>query len=611
MGLGAARVGRMGALAVASASLAVVVAAPPAAAEDVITVTTTDDVVNAGDGVVSLREAFTTANTDADDSRIVLATDEVYRLCDGDSGTDEDLNADGDLDHTAADELVIEGHGSEIRAACPGERVIHNLHQDGPIALLDLQVSGGDLGVGSSSGSGVYSLGDAELTNVVVTDNTGGSGVEVGTFFTDRTLIVSDSSVTDNGPGGIRIVDGSAVVSDSDILFNQGPGIAATNESALTVTDSTVRENGDGGIAGTDAAVTVSGSLVRDNGGAGIRTTGNAPNGFPLTVTDTVVDHNRGGVECSLCTELTITGATIVDNLSRTEGIGGGGGVLFRTNVVGPSATITATTIEGNSRSESGAGVRVIGEGVTPLVTIGSTTISGNRTTDAFDDGGGIYAESVDLTIEGGSHVDGNFAKPDGIVVGGDGGGIAQLEGELHVTDSTIDGNFADARGGGVDLVDVAEASFTGTSIGGNTADGFGGGGLSSLGDAAQLGFATTSVTDNTAQLAGGGLAVSAAGSEVEIDRSTIAGNTSLASNGGGISANGAAIELTLRNSTVSGNEAGADQGGGVLKVGTGSLELRHATIVENTGGVVANVVLGDSTMEPFATVVAERARRR
>ena len=134
----------------------------------------------------------------------------------------------------------------------------------------------------------------------MVTDNTGGTGVEVGTFFTSRTLTITDSSITDNGAlgaGGLKIVDGTATVTDSEILFNQGAGIAATNESGLTVTNSTVRQNGGGGILGTDGAVSVSGSLVRDNAGPGIRNTGNAQNGFPLTVTDTVVDHNRGGVD--------------------------------------------------------------------------------------------------------------------------------------------------------------------------------------------------------------------------------------------------------------------------------------------------------------------------
>ena len=198
------------------------------------------------------------------------------------------------------------------------------------------------------------------------------------------------------------------------------------------------------------------------------------------------------------------------------------------------------------------------------------------------------------------------FAKPEGILVGGDGGGIAQVGGEVHLTGSTVDGNVADNGGGGVHLIDVDEATFTDASISGNTADGFGGGGLSSAGDASLLAFVRTSVTDNTAELAGGGVATSAAGIDVQVERSTIAGNESLGSNGGGISANGAGIGLLLRNSTVSGNTAASGQGGGVLKLGTGTLELRHATIVENTGSAVANVVLGGSTLTAFGAVVAD-----
>ena len=63
------------------------------------------------------------------------------------------------------------------------------------------------------------------------------------------------------------------------------------------------------------------------------------------------------------------------------------------------------------------------------------------------------------LDHQRGSHVDGNFAKPDSVLVGGSGGAIAMSGGgSLTVTGSTIDDNFADDGGGGVSLIDVPTA---------------------------------------------------------------------------------------------------------------------------------------------------------
>lgn len=134
-------------LLVAALAAPIVVLGPvsPAMALNVVAVTTTSDVVNGGDGVVSLREAFTIANSDSDDTQITLVADALYRLCNlVSTATDEDANIDGDLDHTAANALTIIGNGAEIRTACPGERVAHHVNTGGSIALGDLLVAGGD-----------------------------------------------------------------------------------------------------------------------------------------------------------------------------------------------------------------------------------------------------------------------------------------------------------------------------------------------------------------------------------------------------------------------------------------------------------------------------------
>ena len=190
-------------------------------------------------------------------------------------------------------------------------------------------------------------------------------------------------------------------------------------------------------------------------------------------------------------------------------------------------------------------------------VNISGTTITGNRT-GLFGDGAGIHATSTNLTLTN-SHVDGNIARPNDILVGGSGGGIAMTDGgSLIVTGTTIDDNVADAGGGGVTLLDVPTASFTASSISDNTAEGFGGGGFEAVGTGSSYSFVETTVDGNTSQLAGGGIDVATSGSGVQVllDRSTVSDNTTVGSNGGGLFTNTPLSALTIRNSTVTGNIA-------------------------------------------------------
>jgi hypothetical protein len=567
----------------------------------VVVVTTASDVVDAADGLTSLREAFTIANIDGDDTQITLLAGQVHRLCDGViSGTDEDANVDGDLDHTEANTLTIVGNDGEIRNGCGGERVLHSAHADGTIELQDVQVSGGDLSVGEP-GSGLLSAGDATITDVTFTDNTGGVAVEVGEQFTFGTIVVvTDSTFSDNG-GGIRINDGDGTVTGTDFLFNQGPAITA-NRSSLALSEALVRENASG-INGLDGSISVSDSHVRDNSGFGVRNTGNTDSGQDLTITNTIIERNdNGGVECSFCTGLSITGSTIADNVP--DGFGGSG-VSFRQNLDGPTVVISSSTISGNTSIAHGGGLIVVAEdGFVADVTVSGTTITGNRA-GLFGDGGGIHATSADITITD-SHIDANFAKPEGIIVGGSGGGIAMRDGgSLTVTGSTIDDNFADDGGGAVTLFDVATASFTGSGLSDNVADGFGGGAFEATGDGTSYSFVDTTIEGNAAQLAGGGINIAndSPGVAVLLDGSTLSANDT-ALNGGGLFTNTALAAVTVRNSTVTGNTA-FSIGGGLAVLTTGTVTLEHATIVDNTAPTAANLYHQTGALTSFGSVIA------
>lgn len=405
--------------------------ASPAAALNVVTVTTTVDVVNPADGFVSLREAFTTANTDADDTQIILAANALYSLCGGLPGTDEDANANGDLDHTDTRVLTIAGNGAKTQAQCPGERVIHNVSVDGTLVLNGLEVSGGTLSAGQH-GSGIWSLGNLTLANVVVTDNTGSAAVVLGDDgFSNpaRTLTIAAGQIVDNGATGVRINhNGTGTINGTDVSLNAGSGIVP-NFGSVNVLNSTINDNGSHGVGGIDAGlVTVADSIVEHNGGWGLRNTGNTPSGgFLLSVTNTQVRENgSGGVECSFCNELVIEQSRIADNL--------GPGAAFLTLSTTATATITKSTIENNVSPDSGGGIRLAvepGSGpITPIATIVASTIVGNEA----GGGGGLASNGVIVQIARSTITENSAAS---------GGGLHVANADLTLTYATIVRNYS------------------------------------------------------------------------------------------------------------------------------------------------------------------------
>lgn len=232
-------------LAVAIAAMSLVGAllfggATPAGAQNVVNVTTT-----AATGPGSLRAAFDTANSDAQETEIHLQDAETYVLaC---PGTHENLNRDGDLDHTEAFKLTILGNGSTIRQTCAGERVMHfteSTHHE----IRDLTITGGD-----ASGGGVF--------------NQGGGVLSIGSVtFIDSTII--DNSATNSGGGVmafalIGLV--STTVSDNEVTSDSGAGGGVYSTESVGGTNFTVVGNRTGplGRGGGIFAGAEDGALVR------------------------------------------------------------------------------------------------------------------------------------------------------------------------------------------------------------------------------------------------------------------------------------------------------------------------------------------------------------
>src|SRR6056297_2984373 len=143
----------------------------------VFLVSTTLDVVNPSDGVLSLREAITTANSNgsSDVDEIILPSGQFTLTC---SGTAENDNAFGDLDINTP--VRILGSGPDLTVidaggvAGIGERVFETLGSHS-ISFQDLTIQGGNAVAPQHSGGAIFANGGTgslvTLERVTVADN--------------------------------------------------------------------------------------------------------------------------------------------------------------------------------------------------------------------------------------------------------------------------------------------------------------------------------------------------------------------------------------------------------------------------------------------------------
>jgi CSLREA domain-containing protein len=253
--------------AVAAAAIGLVAAAtawsPPAAVAGGtdFTVTTTADVVDGGDGLLSLREAITAANTDGNNTGVVLnlGANQFYSLTICDGGTDEDGNVGGDLDLTAPESVSMVGLSSfTIDQTCPGERVLEKTSATGGLSLSRGFITGGST---AGDGGGLLVAGTLNLSlGATLFGNSAGGfggGADVG-----GTAAIIQSTVrgntAGNDGGGVNAMDVSATAStfDGNATEEHGGGIAAEDDADInrsTITQNVADDSG-GGVFASDLA---------------------------------------------------------------------------------------------------------------------------------------------------------------------------------------------------------------------------------------------------------------------------------------------------------------------------------------------------------------------
>ena len=429
-----------------------------------ITVTTADDVVTAGEGRCSLRQAITAVNLGATTGAcapvgagaptIVLGP-RAYGLTILPAGLDD--NASGDLD-ISAPSVTITGAGAAtmIDARALGDRAL-DIAAAAHVTLSNLTLSGGHAldgqpgapGVGSGTpqnggmggqgadGGGIRNAGTLTLDHVTVTASHAGNGGSGGAGATP--LLPGDTATAGGrggagGQGGGIYSTGTLTVADSTVSSNHagsgGRGGSGGNGGQFMIggaggAGGIGHEDG-GGIAIGGGTGTISGSTIDDNtsGSGGPGGAGGGGSSF-AGVAGVGGNASWGGGLSAVTATVTITNSTIADNHSGDGGAGGLGGVGTGGNggnggnaghggaIRSTSATVTLTnvTVVGNALGSPGAG---------GLASISPGNLNG--TSGSAGVGGGLYVEGTPLVVQNSivaSNTGGNCAAGSPVTDGG------------------------------------------------------------------------------------------------------------------------------------------------------------------------------------------------
>ena len=259
----------------------------PVAHAATITVDSTTNVV-ADDGVCTVREAITAANTDTASGAtagecpagvgadtIELDISLTYLLDVVDNSTEG-----GNGLPSITSEITINGNGSTIQrdALAPDFRIFH-LGVGGTLTLNDVTITGGVASgplVSGQRGGGIYNNGAVTFSN--------------------STLRGNSASLTG---GGIYILGSAIIINNRTISGNSAPSLQGggiwNRGSFLTIVDSTISDNSaadGGGIWNRGSLATVTRSTISGNSatlvGGGIKHEGTDQ----LTVTDSTISGN-------------------------------------------------------------------------------------------------------------------------------------------------------------------------------------------------------------------------------------------------------------------------------------------------------------------------------
>jgi hypothetical protein len=419
-----------------------------------VTVNSLSDTVDFNDGATTLREAIFATNLVAGADRIEFepsltsAGPARIVLTQGELAITDSLTIDGPGAHL----LTIDASGNDPTPDennGDGSRVF-SMDDANNDVVVDVSIRGLALTGGDVRGRG-GAIRNTENLSVVESTISGNSNISVnitmrgggGIYSQSGDVRIIDSTVSDNaasgnnpGGGGIHVVRGTLTVTGSTISGNSavspsgaGQGGGIFSEGQTTVDRCTIRDNtagpggGGGGIFSIRGGLAVTESAIMNNSGGGI-----LAGGSQLTVTGSTISGNSapsgGGIRSTVQT--TVISSTISGNTGGT-----GGGIYLYGNIDLVDSILSDNTAE-------------VGGGIFNGFISGTITVRGSaiRSNSATDDGGGIFIGGYfSKLVVSDSTINGNSAVS--------GGGIHSL-GSVEIVSSTISGNTAGDRGGGI-----------------------------------------------------------------------------------------------------------------------------------------------------------------
>ena len=412
------------------------------------TVNSGEDVVDANDGVTTLREAVNQANAEAGPDIIVIDPntptnfEEVVIFLDSEIEITDDLDIQG----LSQFEFVIVGNQGIDEVGGDGDRIF-TVNDSSPnvinVRISDMIIQSGDP---AGNGGAIYS--EESLTIERVTGGGNNAQSSGGFLFASvgegATLIVDDSRITGNsteGEGGgisANVYGGTVEIRNSTVTGNvasDGGGIYiygddVANNIVVSNADVTGNDADNGGglslVVGSGNVTVeesfINGNTARDGGGLSADISTDAE----VTIRNTIVSDNvgdeNGGIRASSKGDLSVIGSRISGNSTGEDGSGVGGISVALSD--GGEATIDSSVVSQNTSTTAG-GVEVsFDENSSTTATIVSSTISGNtaesgsaiRTTNSGElnirhstiaknvnttaDTSAVFADSATITID-------------------------------------------------------------------------------------------------------------------------------------------------------------------------------------------------------------------
>ncbi len=366
----------------------------------VYVVTTTGDVVDESDGVVSLREAITQANAEADSDTIQF---------------ESDLFANGPASIELASGQIVIDNGLELIGPGPELLVIdaRSLSRAFEVSsgTFDVKISGITITGGATFGDDEYLVnendgpailaknsGATELFDIVVSQNqTRGSYAHGAVSAVGGSLVVRSALFEDNSTTGYRSFGGAIYVFNNNVRI----------ESSIFRNNASLGPEGGGGAVTAEfGTIDVFDSTFTGNVVAGYAAFGGAISGGDTTITRSAIRGNRtegtfgrgGGISVE---RLTLVDSQVSENETRGDGANGGGIWSGRDVTAFQSVVSRNSTVSLNSR---GGGIAFDGYISSGSLVLDETLLTDNtssRNSEVWFSSNNIADFDIDVRLTG------------------------------------------------------------------------------------------------------------------------------------------------------------------------------------------------------------------